>query len=414
VRGRRDVRASVYDSTPQTIPGPVSEEGPVTEQTRELPSQTPLATPLATPAFEQPPIQAPQPVSPPVAPQLTREPFSQASTFSPFQAAAGGASASPFAGAVRPGSSLGEDAQSIRSGRSLTSNSSQGHKHPDLTEIGLNASIIETVSAWFENGAISRSVVIGEVAMAHNAIGHGIPVNETIRLDNFSSLEKVAPNPAFLSPVDGRQGEYSISPSQISRTQIAFKYQIQTPSTNPGSHAPLTLQSAWRIQATQTSAILSYALNPTFDLKGQSSITLSNVTLVLYLDHSGGRALSCQSKPVGTFNKDRNCIYWNLGDVTLHPQSSSGQQQQQKLLARFTTDGEAKKGRTEAKWEIIGPAAGNALTVSVRNGAGGGVGGGVEDDPFSDEDMTLQQVKDAMWRHVPGVRKMVAGTYQAV
>lgn len=72
------------------------------------------------------------------------------------------------AGALATLSSEGSnisDTQSIRSARSLTSNSAI--KHPDLHEPGLHSSIIETVNAYFENGEIKTATVIGELALAY-------------------------------------------------------------------------------------------------------------------------------------------------------------------------------------------------------------------------------------------------------
>lgn len=304
------------------------------------------------------------------------------------------------------------DNQSIRSGYSRTSTSSQATKHPELPAPGLNASIVETLSAWFEHGQATRGVMIGEVALAYNASDFASSLsNETIRLDNFAALDKVAPNPAFLTQTE-RPGEYEISLSQISRTQIGFKYQVQLPSSGPGSYAPLIVTPAWKIEANQAYAILTYGLNPAFDRsqhQGQSGpIKLSNVALVLHLE--GARASTCMSKPVGTFNKERNCIYWQIGDIELSD-PSSGTSSEQKLLARFATDGEARAGRIEARWELVG-GSGSALSVSVRGGSAGGAG---EDDPFVDEDANANVNASGSarqgWSTVAGPRKVVSGTY---
>jgi hypothetical protein len=57
------------------------------------------------------------------------------------------------------------DTQSIRSAHSLTGGSLV--KHPDMHRPGLNSSIVETVSAFFENGEIRTGAVIGEIAFAY-------------------------------------------------------------------------------------------------------------------------------------------------------------------------------------------------------------------------------------------------------
>lgn len=57
------------------------------------------------------------------------------------------------------------DTTSIRSGHSLTNNVAV--KHPEMTQIGLNASIIETINASFEKGVTKTVKVNGEIALNH-------------------------------------------------------------------------------------------------------------------------------------------------------------------------------------------------------------------------------------------------------
>jgi hypothetical protein len=63
---------------------------------------------------------------------------------------------------------IASDTTSIRSGHSLTTNAVT--KHADMHQPGLNASIIETVSATFENGTIQTAKVSGEVALVYNKV----------------------------------------------------------------------------------------------------------------------------------------------------------------------------------------------------------------------------------------------------
>jgi hypothetical protein len=384
VRGRRDMRASVYGQSPVSTPDITTEDGPV--RTISPPLQTTqetTRTPLEISTSSLPSAQSPS------SPMFT----SASSTFSPFHGSAQATAASIFA---RPASRVGEsdyDAGSIRSGRSLSSSQSQTNKHPEMHEPGLNSSIIETVSAWFEQGQLTRSTTIGEIALAYNPTDFTSPFgHESIRVDGFSNLEKVAPNPAFLTAA-GQSGEYSVNLGGISKTAVAFKYQVSSPAATA---APLLLTPAWKIEPTQTSAILSYSLNPAFTLPpGQSSVTLQNVVLMLYLDLTS-KASACLSKPVGTFDKTKNLIYWQLGNIALS--STPG-----KLLARFQTpEGEAKQGHIEAKWEVVGADLGTGLGVSVKEEA-------KEADPFADESLGSAE----NWKRCAEIRRIVAGVYQA-
>jgi hypothetical protein len=111
------------------------------------------------------------------------------------------------AGAISEESS---DTHSIKSARSVTSLAVAAIKHPDLTEPGLSASLVESVSMSFEAGQLTKTLVTGEIALAYNPQESTEDQALTIRMDNFSVLEKVAPNPAFISAIPDHVGEYSV------------------------------------------------------------------------------------------------------------------------------------------------------------------------------------------------------------
>ena len=305
------------------------------------------------------------------------------------------------------------DTQSIRSQRSALSTHSTIVKHPDLHSPGLNSSIVEIVNVWFEQNAIAKASLIGELALAYNPIDVFAPAQfgtENIRLENFPVLEKVAPNPTFIEQTSDKAGEYSVNLSSITKTAVAFKYQVHLEESKLGTHAPILLNPAWKCETAQTSVILSYSLNPDFVVDAEAkSVQLSNVVLIIHLEPTA-KATSCQSKPVGTFSRDRSLIYWRLGDVTL-----SSDAPPQKLLARFVTEVEAKPGNIEARWELSGSGVagfGSGLSVSKfeQEAKEGGAG---EEDPFADEDGP-PNTSQGSWKEVESVRKLVSGTYQAV
>jgi len=284
-------------------------------------------------------------------------------------------------------------------------------KHPDMHQPGLNSSIVETVSAWFDNGKITRAVVIGELALAHNIASNfpnGNVSAESIRLENFHSLEKVAPNPAFVKQLQDRAGEYTIDTNSIARTAVAFKYQVHLDDASMARQAPLLLVPSWKVEATQTSVILNYSLNPAFLASNpqQQVVTVSNVVITLRLD--GAVATSCLSKPTGTFSRERSAIYWSLDDLVLR-----ADQGPQRLLARFVTESEARPGHAEASWEIGGGQAerlGSGLHVSQLDSAGASA----EADPFADEENAAAVAGGGgSWKRVVLVRKLVSGTYVA-
>ena len=320
--------------------------------------------------------------------------------------------ASPFrmgrTGTLSSEDHTGSDTQSIRSSHSLSSMGGGLIKHPDLHQPGLNASIVETVSAWFQNGQVTKAIMIGELALAYNSTNTSPPPStESIRLENFSVLEKVAPNTAVIMQAPEKSGEYAVTLSSLARTAVAFKYQVHLEEATLPSHAPMVLTATWKIEPQQASVILGYAFNPAF-ASAKRNVSLKNVTVCIALE--GAKATTCQSKPVGTFSKEKSLIYWKLGDITLD-QYESGPH---KLLARFATASDAKPGTVEARWEISGEdvvGLGSGLSISHQANSVEGVRE-EGSDPFADEGVT--HTPSTLWKEIPVVRKLISGKYIAV
>ncbi|CAI6334572.1 unnamed protein product [Periconia digitata] len=369
LRGRRDVRNTVF------VPNPATPELTSIGELPPIPSAGSGAPSFNTPAIP------PQPPSP--AFKLThRNLVSEDHTAS--------------------------DTQSIRSGRSLSSSTSATIKHPEMHDPGLNSSIAETVSTWFEQGNVTKALVIGQIALAFNPvdIAAGPFGTETIRLENFPVLEKVAPNPAFVEQIADNPGNYRVDLSKITKTSVAFHYQIHLEPENLASFAPILLSPLWKTEASQTSVILNYGLNPKYNLGEATSVTVQNVILLLRLE-PGSKTTSCQSKPSGSFSKDKAHIYWRLGDVTF-----TRDQPPQTMRVRFFTEGEAKPGNCEARWEITGDQAlrtGSGLGVSQRAPATEKL----EADPFADADENAPPTTPA-WKEVVSVKRITSGTYIGV
>lgn len=132
VRGRRDVRNTIYVPSNATLPSPEPSGGSLT---------------VAEPTQNLPP-----------SPALHAASSSMSSRPSAINTLASEASVT--------GTS---DTQSIKSANSL--GSLLHGKHPDLTAPGLNSSVIETVSATFEAGVLKSVRINGEIAFAYNGDG---------------------------------------------------------------------------------------------------------------------------------------------------------------------------------------------------------------------------------------------------
>ncbi|KAK1834274.1 Muniscin C-terminal mu homology domain-containing protein [Podospora conica] len=375
VRGRRDVRNTVY--MPSTLPLPESSENALPPS----PSLPALST-------------LPRPV---LSSTLVSEP------------------------------SHASDTQSIRSGTSIGGASSYSGiarlRHPDMHGQGfgpgLHASIIETVSATFEGGAVKSAKINGEIALQFNAGSDLTPDLETIRLNNFPHLESIGPNRVFVTSTPSPD-EYNVDVSHLSVTSPAFTYRLHAEDdATLASHCPIILNPAWKPQGDKLGLLLQYKLNP--DSALPRPVTLSNVVFVAH--YEGARASGVQTKPSGTHLKEKHIVYWRLGDVTLTDDW-------QKIICRVIGEqnAEPQPGHIEVRWDYApAPVPADEAPVAV----GGGIsvsrlveGKGKEkateeeeaDDPFADDKGPLSPatIKDSRtWVDVPLVTRLVSGKYEA-
>lgn len=366
VRGRREVRNTVF------IP-----IGPVTAD-----SLTESAKPFSPPTSLQTPTTATEPLALTSADRAT----------------------------------TASDTTSIHSAQTLSANPLISH--PEMLLPGLNASIVETVNAWFNAGTITKSSMLGEMALVYNPTPGFETLSptqtSTIRLDNFALLEKVAANPVLATPASNTStpGIYTVSLPQITNKPhpaIAFKYQLHLDESSLPTHSPVMLTPNWKIEPNQASVIVNYALNPSFtQTSNTGSITLKNVLLTISLSPtSSAKAISALMQPEGGFRKATSTVYWKLSELTVETKVK-------RLIARFKTEGEgeAMPGQVGARWEING--LGSGLGVSLNEEVGRGSG---ESDPFADESGEKKDDGEGdgegVWKEVRLERRLMSGKYVA-
>lgn len=376
VRGRRDVRNTVY--MPASLPLPEHSENPF-PPSPSLPttSSFPKPTPAST---------------------FTSEP------------------------------SHASDTQSIRSGTSAGGASAYSSvarlRHPDLhgpgCGPGLHSSIIETVSATFENGAVKTAKISGEIALSYTPNPDILSSTETIRLNNFPRLDSIGPNRVFVSNTPSPD-EFTIDVSHLSVTTPAFTYRVHTEDdTTLAAHCPILLHPAWKPQGDKLGLLLQYKLNPASNLP--RPVTLSNV--IFLATYEGARASGVQTKPPGTHLKEKHIVYWRLGDITLTDDWT-------KIICRVIGEqnAEPQPGHVEVRWDysvqsgaegLEGAVLGSGISVSkLVEGKGKEKAGEEEEeeDPFADDTGPLSPAlggKDRRtWAEVPLVRKLMSGRYEA-
>ena len=227
------------------------------------------------------------------------------------------------------------------------------------------------------------------------------PDHETIRIDNFPTLEAIGPNRIFVQSTDNPD-EFKVDVGQIHKTSIAFTYRLHGEEASLKSQCPLVLKPAWKT-GDKLGLLIQYRLNP--DAQLAQPVTLHN--FVLIATYGGGRA-TVQTKPASTHVKEKQIVYWRLGDVTLTEDWG-------KVVCRVVGEAgsEPLPGHVEARWECVpsGPADGAAISIS-RLEESKGKEKAVEVDPFADGDLA-SPVPDHRWLDVPLVRRLVSGRYEA-
>ncbi|KAF5707912.1 SYP1-like protein [Fusarium globosum] len=295
------------------------------------------------------------------------------------------------------------DTQSVRSGNSLGGLNHPQHAH--MTAPGLNTSIIESVSATFEDGVVKSATITGEIAFVNNPSDSGDTKSyQTIRINNFSALERIGPNRIFVNSSPDHNDQFTMGLDHLSNNTPAFSYRVfsedsETPSL--GEHAPLSLKPAWKPQGDKLGLLLQYQLNPSSKLT--APVTLHNVVIVATYE---GKSSGAQTKPVGTHLKDKHLVYWRIGDLTLTAEPH-------KIVCRIigAEGAEPKPGHIEARWEFTATddqVIGSGISIS-RLDEGKGKGKDVsEDDPFADDTASTEH----KWVDVPISRKLVSGKYE--
>lgn len=339
------------------------------------------------------------------------------------------------------------DTTSINSSQTLHSLSGPV-SHPDMPEPGLNASIVETVSAWFSDGVVTRSFVVGELALTYNSTVNAPSDPTLVRLNNFHILEKVAANPVLATEAgnslkgkekekelgdEERKGEYLISLPTIARPTptVAFKYQVHLDPSNLSAYSPVIFNPVWNLEEFQASVIITYSINPNFvSAMPSTRITLQNLVLTVNLDLSPqedettkqprevARATGAVMYPNtgATFRRKISAVTWKL------PELEIGGEGDQRFLARFsTTVSGPRKGKVDAKFDVMNANSGERLGISVQNSTSEQKEKKA-DDPFADESLVTSNGATSpehlptskTWEEVSTRRKLAAGRYTSV
>ncbi|KAM5429458.1 Suppressor of Profilin del [Microsporum canis] len=315
--------------------------------------------------------------------------------------------------------------------------------HPELPEPGLNVSIVEKLTAMVADGVVTRSFVVGELALAYNnnSSGNEAPDTGLIRLNNFGVLERVAANPQFVTenaPVqanedepasdDSQKGIYQVRLAPIAgpTPTVAFKYQVHLDPLNLSSYCPVIFTPVWNEEEFQASVIVQYSLNPQFiSPDSGASVVLHNLLLSVNLDISqidettmrpreAARAVGAAMHPStgAVFRRKNSSVTWKI------PELEVGPGQDGKFLARFTTSTSwPRRGKVEAKFDATCSDNASRLGVSVSTPQLTAAQAGNKDkvdDPFADDDLNTaneQSPSAETWTEPLIERKLTVAKY---
>lgn len=389
-RGRRDIQSTLFTNIPPTsaetgslgqasLPSsPISRSGEPIQTISEV-SETPSA-----------PVSAPVPVTAPVTNGVP--PITQTISTPPPAVIS---SPTPVAAPIT------SDSQSILSEKSnvpastapvSTAIAGATLVHPPLpTSQGLNASIVEVVSAVVKDGVVSRAQLVGEIALNYR----GEKSEANIRVGNLKIFDYITANDAFVHAIDSSKGLYKANLGSITNgpESIGFKFISQ----NAEKFVPVDFSPIWRIEPNQSSLMLAYKVADSF--LRESPVILHD--LVISVPIEGGTAVSAFSKPHAVFNKAKQRIVWQFTQPVVVKAGF-----EERLLCRFSTEGparEAAKG-IEIKFRVVSEGKSRILNNVEVNGDES-VGHRVVLD-YNDENETTEA-----WKPVTSVVSVNSGRF---
>lgn len=202
---------------------------------------------------------------------------------------------------------------------------------------GLRASFVETISAVIKSGTVQRAMITGEVSLTLNdatSLASQPPLH--IRLDAFEQLDKVAPNPRYLSQYPNTPGEYlldlgALAHASSGKGPTLFKYQVHISEARAAEYTPLEITPQWKPMQGETRLVMTYHANTSSRLATASALTDLKLTVGL----GGPEVTTVQAKPPGgTWSPEARQITWTLPDLDL-AQPTPG-----KIVSRFITSGD--------------------------------------------------------------------------
>ncbi|KAK4052331.1 hypothetical protein OIO90_004412 [Microbotryomycetes sp. JL221] len=275
----------------------------------------------------------------------------------------------------------GDRANSMRSNLSNGRATHGVDPFEEASSPGVRAAISETVNVLSKGGEAGRVMVTGEIALSHR-VASTLDSSSTglrIRIAQFEQFEKVAPNPAYLSPVAGSPGEYMLLPAlgRASRTVTVLKYQLHIDPGSESSVVPLTVKALWKCDQGQTRVIVNYATNTSsrllaqleaspFDEDEDRNIQMATLEKLTFAIPTSVPVTTFQAKPAAELSADKQRLTFHVDSIALRGADGG------KLLASLATEGKAVAQPIAVSWHVADSTVSNIDIELVGSGEDNG------------------------------------------
>ncbi len=228
---------------------------------------------------------------------------------------------------------------------------------------------------------------------------------DEIRIKSINPVGTLVPNAAFIHakrPSSSTEGEPNDNPEDQNYILTlpnpciplsAFKYKLVPGADARQQYLPLMMEvESKNVGENATGVVFNYFINPRTRLgKESDEVRLDKLTFLL---RYSGEVQTCQSKPASRHVKERKCVYFTLGDVTLK------KGEKYKVIARLGGKAVSERPKVEvieAAFEAAWFKDLNGLKLERRLVTR-------EADPFGD---TEEMVETTSWEPVEMRRKVV-------
>lgn len=272
--------------------------------------------------------------------------------------------------------------------------------HPPMPSgPGLRATLSQVVSAVVTDGVVTRASMVGEAAFTYaGPVGHSLGV----QVGNMEVYDSVRPNDlyaSFVKTIDFNSGLFSLDSGMLADGLPAAGFRFVDETASP--FVPIDFTPIWRIEAGQSSLMLSYKVSNAFLAQTRRCGPIVLQDLVITVPVAGGTATSALSKPHAVFNSAKQRVVWKFAEPVVVKAGV-----EERLLCRFTTGEGGQGGEGGA---VVESPKGISVSFAMQFAGISGLDGLSEHDvPLS---YSEQGPQGGQWAAVPTAVQLYTGQF---